>query len=162
MIDEKGKLFGKVNLVDLIIVLVILAAVAYLGMTFLGPESAVTSTETVKISFYGEEVPEYVVETIEAGTPVWDLTENVTIGSVNSWETGESISYVVSTAQSIAFETPKTGYNSIELEVDAEGVLEAHGVRIGGSLYGVGHSVTLYAGDAKMFLKVSGIEGIEG
>ena len=36
MIDEKGKLFGKVNIVDLIIVVIILAAAAFIGMKLLG------------------------------------------------------------------------------------------------------------------------------
>ena len=31
MIDEKGRLFGKVNIVDLLIILIVLAAAALLG-----------------------------------------------------------------------------------------------------------------------------------
>ena len=41
MIDEKGRLFGKVNIVDLLIILIVLAAAAFLGYRFLGPDSNV-------------------------------------------------------------------------------------------------------------------------
>ncbi len=158
MIDEKGRLFGKVNIVDLIIVVVILAAVAYLAITFLGPESTIASSEDVTVTFYTEEIPDYVVAALEEGSKVWDLSDNVTIGTVDSWSVSDSISYVVNDTQTASFETPKTGYNALSLNVSAQGVIEEHGVRIGGVLYGVGHTVTMYAGEAKLYIKVSSIE----
>ena len=36
MIDEKGRLFGKINIVDLIVILVIVIAAVVVGMKFLG------------------------------------------------------------------------------------------------------------------------------
>lgn len=36
MIDEKGRLFGKINIVDLLVILVIIAAAVVLGVKFLG------------------------------------------------------------------------------------------------------------------------------
>ena len=36
MIDEKGRLFGKLNIVDLLVILVVLVAVVVLGVKFLG------------------------------------------------------------------------------------------------------------------------------
>ena len=47
MIDEKGRLFGKVNIVDLIIIVIVLAAAAFIGMKLLGPESEVANTQKV-------------------------------------------------------------------------------------------------------------------
>ena len=41
MIDEKGRLFGKINIVDLLVILVIIIAAAVLGIKFLGPDSSV-------------------------------------------------------------------------------------------------------------------------
>ena len=35
MIDEKGRLFGKLNIVDLLVILVVLVAVVVLGVKFL-------------------------------------------------------------------------------------------------------------------------------
>ena len=38
VLDEKGRLFGKVNIVDLLIVLVIIAAVAFVGIKYVLPK----------------------------------------------------------------------------------------------------------------------------
>ena len=46
MIDEKGRLFGKVNIVDLLIVIIILAAAAFLGYKLLGPQSTTSQTSS--------------------------------------------------------------------------------------------------------------------
>lgn len=40
MIDEKGRLFGKINIVDLLVILVIVIAAVVLGMKFLKPGTA--------------------------------------------------------------------------------------------------------------------------
>ncbi len=37
MIDEKGRLFGKINIVDLLVILVVIIAAVVLGMKFLEP-----------------------------------------------------------------------------------------------------------------------------
>ena len=37
MIDEKGRLFGKINIVDLLVILVVIIAAVVLGMKFLKP-----------------------------------------------------------------------------------------------------------------------------
>ena len=43
MIDEKGRLFGKINIVDLIVILVIVIAAVVVGMKFLAAAgSAIT------------------------------------------------------------------------------------------------------------------------
>ena len=88
MIDEKGRLFGKVNLIDLIIVIIIIAALAFLGVKFLGPESTAANTQKAVVSFYYEECPNYVADQLKAGDSVWDSGDNVTIGTVKDWTNG--------------------------------------------------------------------------
>ncbi|MBR5730355.1 MAG: hypothetical protein IKX89_00235, partial [Firmicutes bacterium] len=46
---------------------------------------------------------------------------------------------------------------SVTLVLDADGVMEEFGIRIGGSLYASGHTMTVFAGDAKLYLKVQEI-----
>ena len=40
MIDEKGRLFGKINIVDLLVILVIVIAAVFVGVKFLGGGSS--------------------------------------------------------------------------------------------------------------------------
>ena len=64
-IDEKGRLFGKLNLIDLLVVLVIIAGVAAVGMKFFGNDAveAVTSQKvTLTYEVVCEDVPENVAK----------------------------------------------------------------------------------------------------
>lgn len=47
MIDEKGRLFGKINIVDLLVILVVLIAAVVLGLKFLKPNLAGGELENV-------------------------------------------------------------------------------------------------------------------
>lgn len=69
IVDEKGKLFGKINVIDLLVLIVILAAVILLGAKVLGgPDAADTDassdspaqrlTYTVRVTAQREEVAE--------------------------------------------------------------------------------------------------------
>lgn len=65
LIDEKGRLFGKVNLIDLAVILVIVVAVAALAMKFFGNdvvESVTSPKVTITYQVVCEDVPQSVAE----------------------------------------------------------------------------------------------------
>lgn len=71
IIDEKGRLFGKLNLIDLVVVLVIVAAIAAVGMKVFGNDvvDAVTSQKvTLTYEVTCQDVPEHVADYCEAHT----------------------------------------------------------------------------------------------
>lgn len=156
MLDEKGRLFGKVNIVDLLIVIIIAAALIFLGVKFFGPESAVANTQKVTLTLYCEDTPNFVAEQLEANVPVWDSTSGVTLGTLTDWRVGESKSYVSNNVGEI-IEVDREDYCSLTMYLDAEGVVGDHGITIGDTLFAVGHSMTVYAGDCKFYLKVNDI-----
>lgn len=72
MIDEKGRLFGKINIVDLLVILVILIAAVVVGMKFLGggSGSALNPTKThVTYTVLVENVKPEVYENIQKYIP---------------------------------------------------------------------------------------------
>lgn len=157
MIDEKGRLFGKVNIVDLIIVLIIIAAGAFIGMKLFGPESTVANTENVRITLFCEETPTFVADQLEAGSEAWDSENQVTLGKLVDWTLGDSQS-AVTDANGNVVEIARSGYNSVKLIVEGTGVVSSRGVTIGGILYANGQSASVYFGDCKLFLDVADIE----
>lgn len=159
MIDKNGKLFGKINLIDFIIVLILIAAVAFVALKVVNKDDSGAAVTPVRVSFFAEEVPDYVANTLKANTSVLDSTEKVTIGTVESFEIGKPIGYFTDTKGQVQ-SVVREGYNSITINMLANGELSEHGVTIGGVLYGVGHSLTIYAGEAKIYLRVRGIEPI--
>ena len=94
MLDNKGRLFGKVNIVDLLIVIIIIAAGIFLGKMLFGPESTLAQTQKVTLTLYCEETPKYVAEQLKEGSEAWDAESNVTLGTLTEWRTGESVSAV--------------------------------------------------------------------
>ena len=65
IIDKNGRLFGKINLIDLAVILVIVVAVAALGMKLFGNDAveAVTSPDvTITYQVVCEDVPEAVAD----------------------------------------------------------------------------------------------------
>ena len=157
MLDNKGRLFGKVNIVDLLIVIIIVAAGIFLGKMLFGPESTIAQTQKVRLTLYCEETPNYVAEQLKEGYEAWDAENNVTLGTLTEWRTGESKSAVTDITGQVV-EISREDYCSVTLMVDGDGVIGDHGVTINGTLYAAGQSMSVYFGDCKLFLKVRSVE----
>lgn len=118
VIDEKGKLFGKLNIIDLLVLIIVIAAVAVIGVKFLGggsDEKSASGTQvtyTVRMTAQNANVVEYLAEYVDAAS-----------GKRDQLVAGSSLvdAYLVD------YWTEPTAYNrtvtgSVELldEVDAE------------------------------------------
>ena len=159
MIDKNGKLFGKINLIDLLIVLVLIALAAFVALKVVDKSDEGAALTQVRISFFGEETPDYVANVLENGTTILDSKENITLGTIEDFEIGAPLGYDTN-ANGEVQQVIRQGYNSVSITAVGTGELTEHGVTIDGVLYGVGHTLTIYAGKAKLYLKVSGIEAI--
>jgi len=159
--DKKGRLFGKLNIIDAVIIAVIILVLAFFAYKFIQGRSADYGNNAVPvaITFYHEEAPNYVVKRLETGDQVIDGANRNNLGVVTDFETGESVSFAETSDGEIKT-THKEGYCSLVLTTQAEGYLGPHGVTINGTLYGVGHTLVIYAGDAKLFLTISDIQPI--
>ena len=47
IIDEKGRLFGKINLIDLLVIVLVVAVVAAVGWKLVGKKAAASITEAL-------------------------------------------------------------------------------------------------------------------
>lgn len=72
IIDEKGKLFGKLNIIDLLVIIFVIAAAIVVGMKFLGGgDETVTTTRltyTVRVTAQSEQVAERVAEYVDTAS----------------------------------------------------------------------------------------------
>ncbi|MDR1131836.1 MAG: DUF4330 domain-containing protein [Oscillospiraceae bacterium] len=159
MVDKNGKLFGKINLIDLLIVLILAVLVTFVALKVVNKSEENAGLTQVRISFFAEEVPDYVAAALKEGASVLDSKENVTIGTVERFETGDPLGFETDTKGEIQA-VQRQGFKSLSLTALAAARPGEHGVTIGGVLYGIGHTLTIYAGNAKLYLKVSGIEPV--
>lgn len=157
MIDKNGKVGGKINLIDLLIVLVIIAAGIFVFLRTTrsgdGNEGAAPATMT----FHVESTATHVVEQMEAGASVWDYSSNVTLGTLTDFDYYDFMNPIADGMGSY-IAAPVEGSCQADLTVEVNGVIGTHGITIDGQLYGLGHTLVMYAGDCKVFASVSGIE----
>lgn len=154
---EKKKF--KFNIVDIIVVLVIIAAVVLVGSKFLSNDVGPTTNAQYKISFFCEEVPAFASELINEGDFVTDDDKNSALGTVEKVTLGPSRTYATSSDGQIKL-APKEGYNSVEVTAIVDAQEFQHGIIVNAAKYGVGHSLTIRVGKAKIYGRVSGLEKI--
>ena len=157
MIDKNGKVFGKINIIDLIVILVIVAAALMFGVSHFtnrgGNVTTVSEGQSTYITFYAEEVPDFVVDKLEEGAKVYDVDMKSELGEVVSYEVAPAVSYAAnSDGESVL--TSREKYKSVKITAKVNGTPTDYGISVNDNQYGVGHSLTIRAGAAKIYLKV--------
>lgn len=164
IIDEKGRVLGKVSVIDvLIVVFVILLATigVYKYVNREKKSEEKRENEKLTITFVSEEIPSYVAETLKEGKKVRDSEWRTDIGTVISYKVEPSISYAT-TFQGDYVKTTKEGYNSVEVVIDADGYFEDTGVRIDGQLFLVGKYMVAEIGESAYWGRISSVKPIGG
>ena len=151
----------KLNIIDIAIILVVVAAVAFFGFKFMTTGGASAPADKVEIVFFEEECPDFVPPHTQVGDKVLDGTENNYMGRVTDVVVDKSITYNVDErTQEVTIGT-KEGYCSVYITAQCEGTLSENGVVINGTLYGVGHTLILHAGTGKYYLTIYDITPIK-
>ena len=162
LINEKGKLFGFINLIDLI-VLAVVAVVAVVGVKFVtgGGLAALNSDDnegfegpdtTLEMTFFTEEVSDFVVDDLRNGAFLYDESSLEKLGELTSFEIGPSVSYYNDDkGKSVASE--KSNYSSLFIRGQVNGERTPLGATVGKTHYAAGHTFVLRAGDTKIYLR---------
>lgn len=165
ILDGKGKLFGKISIVDVLIVLVVLGAIAGVGYKLtrsqIGVGTAFTKPDKIEISFYSDEVPEFVAKAISNGDLAKDFDRNVVYGKVTKVEVGNSVSWT-SNEKGQLVQSTKKGFSSVKVTVEGEGIYRdgksSSGVVFGSADYYTGRTTVLLAGNATFQCRIYDIK----
>lgn len=161
MNNKKGKLFGKFNIIDLIVIVLIICVAAFVVMKFSdGGIGSATSTSRVQMTVYQEDSADFVPPNTQIGDPVYDANSKVTLGTVTDIQTGSSVFYIEN-ADGTTTISSREGYCSVNITIEGSGTVSDHGVTIDGILYGVGHTMVIYAGMGKYYVQIYSIEPLE-
>jgi len=153
---EKKKF--RINIIDIIILVLIICVAVFAVLKFSdgGQVSEATNVQKIRVVFFQEECADYVIAATEVGDAAYDGSYAKHLGVVTGVEIGDPISYT--TENGVTVPLIRDGYHSVLLTTEIEGVLCEQGFLVGDSLYGVGHTLVLYAGDGKYYLKIHSIE----
>jgi len=158
IIDNKGRLFGKISLIDIfaLSVLIMVFLVVYLNFG-IGSRPVVTGGEQpVKITFFVPALENFTVEAIEMGARVENDTDGTFMGHVIGIDIGESINFMPDMhGREVA--SPMEGFSSVTIESLVYGQLVDGLLLLDGNLYGSGTTIIIWAGRAKMMLQISDI-----
>ena len=153
MIDKNGKIFGKINIIDLIVILIIIAAVAAGGLFVVRNRRKSANQEKLIMKFYAEEVSDFVTDKLKEGSALYDDDNSIGLGKIIKFEINDSVTYGGVSEGQYTMVT-KEGYKSVVITGELMGEKNELGAIVGGHQYGVGHSMVLRAGDAKIYLRV--------
>ena len=159
IIDDKGRLFGKINVIDLFIIGMFILAVCG-GIYKFWPKSVLPDTHAnVRINFYVYEVPTYTVQNIKVGDIVKDSERNIEFGKVVNVEIGPSDSIAANDKGEFVL-SAMPGHSSLKIGVDAKGTIAKDGLKVDNTSYYIGKTVVASAGSSIIVSRISGIEEI--
>lgn len=161
MIDRDGRLFGKINILDIMIVLVITLGVVFF---FTRAEATIPglgggSQSTYVIKFFSPWQDGFVLEHIEIGDPVIDHVRFLDFGTITNIEIGEGVDSRPN-SDGILVESRWGDRYSVEITTEVTlptGSLD-NGINIDGNRFAIGQTVTIRAGDSVLSLRISGLE----
>lgn len=157
-IDKNGKLFSKVSIVDLIII-VIIFVVTFAAVYKFGKEeiSGASEEDDLLIQLYQEEVPDFVAKSIKEGDIAIEDVQSAVFGNVKEIIIGKSVSWAQSEKGEYVAST-KEGYSSISITLSGKGKLSGKGVKIGTGTYFIGKNLTIKIANSIINPRISEIK----
>lgn len=156
MIDKNGKLFGKISIIDIgIIILVIIAGlfiVRKLGI-FIPKENITNNNDKIKVVFYQEEVNSFTANNVKLEDPTTETLLNMSFGNVVDIEIGDSVSWGED-KDGRQVKSTKNGFSSVFITMETNGILGPNGINIGGSNYYIGQFITLRVGTSIFYGRI--------
>ena len=152
---EKTKNKRRFTLLDAVIILAVLAVLAFAAYKMM-PSGSAASNEAVEISFYSAEVPDFVAEQLYVGAPVVDADRNIYMGEVVDFRVEDSVVWSPN-AEGELVQSSMDNYKAVTVTTRISGEPSAYGIRLSGVEFSVGHTIALRAGFAKFSCNVSNV-----
>ncbi|MBS7316367.1 MAG: DUF4330 domain-containing protein [Clostridiaceae bacterium] len=154
--EEKKTVKKRFTLLDAVIILVVIAALAFVAYKMM-PTGSTAAYEDVTLSFYAPDVPDYVAEQLYVGAPVVDADRNVYLGKVVDIQIEDSVFWSAND-EGIQTVSPMDDYRAVTITTRVSGEASAYGIRLSSVEYSVGHTLAIRAGFAKISCAVSDLD----
>ncbi len=150
----------KFNIVDIIVILILLAGVAFVAVRMFGgqePAAAADPTgSTYHVTFHTECVREDVANTLVLGSKAENASRNMDLGKLIDFSIDESIVYGTDSKGNVVQST-KPGYVSVTLTCELTGLDQSTGLQVGQFMLNVGHSMGVRCGFTELNMIVQNI-----
>jgi len=126
IIDQKGRLFGKINVLDLAILLVILAVAGLFGYKSLTKTAPAGITKVVEAQFLLNQVSKPTVDFLRPGVQVFDSKSNAYMGKITAAESKPAL--IINGGREFISEYKL----DLTITVEGEGRVTPNGTSMGG------------------------------
>ena len=162
---KNGKLFGKLNIIDLLIILIVLAALVFVGLRYLRPDSSVPSSavpEKVRMTFVAEKAPGLLREQGERqiGNPVSDYDTSTYLGVLTSYVAEDYCTNELDPVSGEIVPVPSATECYLTFACEGEGYISNDGLRINGVQYSIGGTYVVRAGQTRISCRLADFEPI--
>ncbi len=153
--DEKKQVKRRFNLLDAAIILVVLAALAFVAYKMM-PGRNTATYEEVYFSFYAPDIPDFVADEIYIGAPMIDVDRNIYMGEVVDFKVEDSVFWEAND-EGVLVQSSRDDCRAVTVTTRVSGEPSAYGIRLSGVDYSVGHTVAIRVGFAKMSGAICGV-----
>ena len=148
----------KFNIIDLLIILVVIAAIVVVVYKFAGKKIVESvSTKEYYMTFVINEVADTTAEHVFEGDALTDNAGNNSLGTVYKVFKDENSHSMATNSDGIYVPSDKPGFCCLTVVGKVNAVEETNGITVNGAKYLVGHTMTLEAGDAKIYCLITDI-----
>ncbi|MCL2187393.1 MAG: DUF4330 domain-containing protein [Defluviitaleaceae bacterium] len=157
MIDRDAKILGKVNIIDALIILVLVGALAFGIYQFRGGGGIIGGEmRTFYITFFTEATENFIVEGMSIGDNLFDHARGLLLGAVTEIDIADAIVWNAD-QHGNAVRSSKEGFSSLRVTARINGTPSDHGVLVAGNRYGIGMNVPIRAGQSAVLTRISGL-----
>ena len=158
MIDKNARLFGKFNILDLLIVFIVVAGVLFFftrgeGVIIIGPA---VETQTHIIRFNVQQLEDFTGENINLGDDVVAVGTEIALGTVVDIDIRPGVDYRPNQdGILVGSYLPGTVDVDIESHIDLPIGSINNGLNIGGNRFAIGQTFPIRFGNSQIFLRIS-------
>lgn len=156
---------AKFNIVDIIVILILVAGIAFVGVRMFGGEEPAVEANagagsTYHVTFHAECVREDVANTLVLGSKSENASRNMDLGTLIDFSIDEAIAYGTDSKGNVVQGT-KPGYVSVTLTCELTGVDQSTGLQVGQFMLNVGHAMGVRCGFTELNMIVQNIAAAE-
>ena len=156
---------AKFNIVDIIVILILVAGIAFVGVRMFGGEEPAVEANagagsTYHVTFHAECVREDVANTLVLGSKSENASRNMDLGTLIDFSIDEAIAYGTDSKGNVVQGT-KPGYVSVTLTCELTGIDQSTGLQVGQFMLNVGHAMRVRCGFTELNMIVQNIAAAE-
>ena len=163
---KNGKLFGKLNVIDILIILIVLVALAFAAWKMLGNDDSEAlagslDAQSTLITFLAEDTVSPLPDCLAIGDLASEYDSDIDLGKLVSFSTEEAYTYEWDSVSGEVVKVPVVNRVFMTFTVQAEGNLSDAGFTTGGKTFVVGGNYYINIGPARVECRAISMESAE-